>query len=56
VSRRPRAAEPDPYSFGSRPYDLVKEFTIALVLVLGLSIVLAALFSSPDEHQVTIAT
>jgi len=56
VSRRPRAAEPDPYSFGSRPYDLVKEFTIALVLVLGLSIVLAALFSSPDEHPVTIAT
>jgi hypothetical protein len=56
VSRRSRAAEPDPYSFGARPYDLVKEFTVALILVLGLSIVLAALFSSPDEHPVTIAT
>jgi hypothetical protein len=56
VNRRRPATEPDPYSFGSRPYDLVKEFTIALVLVLGLTIVLASVFSSPDEHPLTIAT
>ncbi|MBR7825618.1 hypothetical protein KDK95_04815 [Actinospica sp. MGRD01-02] len=56
MSRRSRAAEPDPYSFGSRPYDLVKEFTIALVAVLALSIALAAVFSSPDKRPVTIAT
>ncbi len=49
-------AEPDPYSFGSRRYDLVKEFTIALVAVLALTFVLAAVFSSPDEKPMTIAS
>ena len=49
-------AEPDPYSFGSRPYDLVKEFTIALVAVLVLTFALAAVFSSPDEKPMTIAS
>lgn len=53
---RSRPAEPDPYSFGSRHYDLVKEFTIALVVVLGLTFVLAAVFSSPDEKPMTIAS
>lgn len=56
VRRRARTPEPDPYSFGSRPYDLVKEFTIALVAVLCLTIVLATVFSSPDDHPLTIAT
>jgi hypothetical protein len=56
VSRKPRTTEPDPYSFGSRPYDLVKEFTVALVAVLALSIALAAVFSSPDKPPVTIAS
>jgi hypothetical protein len=55
LPRRPRTAEPDPYSFGSRPYDLVKEFVIALVVVLGLTFALAAVFSSPDEKPMTIA-
>jgi len=55
MSRRRHDAEPDPYSFGSRPYDLVKEFTIALVVVLGLTFALAAVFSSPDEKPMTIA-
>ncbi len=55
-TRRTRRVEPDPYSFGSRPYDLVKEFTIALVVVLGLTFVLAAVFSSPDEKPMTIAS
>ena len=55
--RRPRtAAEPDPYSFGSRPYDLVKEFVIALVAVVVLTVVLAAAFSSPDVKPMTIAS
>ena len=56
LSRRTRATEPDPYSFGSRPYDLVKEFVVALVLVLGLTFALAAVFSSPDEKPLTIAS
>src|SRR6185437_1366895 len=55
VTRR-RHTEPEPYSFGSRPYDLVKEFTIALVVVLGLTFALAAVFSSPDEKPTTIAS
>src|SRR6202011_966555 len=55
MRRRARDAEPDPYSFGSRPYDLVKEFTIALVVVLALTFALAAVFSSPDEKPLTIA-
>jgi hypothetical protein len=48
--------EPDPYSFGTRPYDLVKEFTVALVVVLVLTVALAAVFSSPDRPPLTIAT
>jgi hypothetical protein len=48
--------EPDPYSFGSRPYDLVKEFVIALVAVVVLTVVLAAVFSSPDVKPMTIAS
>ena len=54
MSRRTRT-EPDPYSFGSRPYDLVKEFVIALVAVVVLTVVLAAVFSSPDVKPMTIA-
>ena len=39
---------PDP------PYDLVKEFVIALGVVALLTIVLAAIFSSPDEKAITM--
>jgi hypothetical protein len=35
-------------------YDLVKEFAIALVAVIVLSVVLVIVFSSPDERPVTI--
>ncbi|MBS2965031.1 hypothetical protein KGA66_18385 [Actinocrinis puniceicyclus] len=56
MTRRARTAEPDPYSYGSRHYDLVKEFTIALVAVLALTFALAAVFSSPDEKPMTIAS
>ncbi len=36
------------------PYDLVKEFIIALVVVSVLVVGLAVVLSSPDEHPVTI--
>src|SRR5205807_4668538 len=39
---------------GYRPYDLVKEASIALGLVLALCVVLTILFSSPDEKPSTI--
>jgi hypothetical protein len=37
-------------------YDIAKEFVIALVVVALLTILLSALFSSPDRHPVTIAS
>lgn len=42
------------WSGPKRPYDLVKEFTIALLVVTLLTVGLAALFSSPDERAVTL--
>ena len=39
---------------GYRPYDLVKEASIALGVVLALALVLTILFSSPDEQPSTI--
>jgi hypothetical protein len=41
---------------GYRPYDLVKEASIALGVVLALAVVLTILFSSPDEQSSTIKT
>jgi len=46
---------PDSHSFSTRPYDLVKEFVIALVVVLVLSVGLAVAFSSPDEKAITMS-
>ena len=46
---------PDSHDFPTRPYDLVKEFVIALVVVLVLSVGLAAIFSSPDEKAITMS-
>ena len=46
---------PDSHDFPTRPYDLVKEFVIALVVVLLLSVGLAAIFSSPDDPPITMA-
>jgi len=40
---------------GYRPYDLVKEFVIALLVVGLLTTALAGVFSSPDKRAVTIA-
>jgi hypothetical protein len=45
-----------PWSGPTRPYDLVKEFVLALVAVTVLTILLAALFSSPDEKALTLRT
>ncbi|MHB1613811.1 MAG: hypothetical protein ACYCXA_01130 [Actinomycetes bacterium] len=39
-----------------RPYDLAKEFTIALVVVSLLTLLLAVVFSSPDEKGITLSS
>lgn len=54
--RSRKATVPDPAAFPTRPYDLVKEFTIALVAVALLTAALAAVFSSPDVRPVTLAS
>jgi hypothetical protein len=46
---------PDSHDFPTRSYDLVKEFVIALIVVLILSVGLAAIFSSPDEKSITMS-
>jgi hypothetical protein len=55
VARRDKYAAA-PWTGPTRRYDLVKEFVVAFVVVSLLSIALAAIFSSPDVKQVTIAT
>jgi hypothetical protein len=50
-----RDRTPDSHDFPTRRYDLVKEFVITLVVVLVLSIGLAAIFSSPDEKPITMS-
>jgi hypothetical protein len=52
----PRDKTPDSHDFPTRSYDLVKEFTIALVVVIVLTGGLAAIFSSPDEKSITMST
>ena len=47
---------PDAHDFPTRPYDLVKEFVIALAVVSLLTVILAAVFSSPDERAVSLKT
>jgi hypothetical protein len=46
---------PDAHDFSKRPYDLVKEFVIALTAVSLLTVVLAAVFSSPDAPAITMS-
>jgi hypothetical protein len=50
------AAAPEKWGGAYRPYDLVKEFVVALVAVSVLTVALAALFSSPDEQQITLGS
>jgi hypothetical protein len=49
-----RDATPDSHLFPTRPYDLVREFVIALVVVGALTVLLAAVFSSPDRKAITL--
>jgi hypothetical protein len=49
-----RPATPDSHDFSKRPYDLVKEFVIALSVVSVLTVALAVVFSSPDEPAITM--
>jgi hypothetical protein len=51
----PRRQTPDSHDYPTRHYDLVKEFVIALVIMTGLSLVLAGVFSSPDDKAITMA-
>ncbi len=53
-ARTPRPQTPDSHGFAKRPYDLVKEFVIALAIIALLSVALAAVFSSPDEKAITL--
>ena len=50
---RPDVDAPE-YKGGYAPYDIIKEGTIALVVIALLTVLLASLFGSPDEKQVTI--
>ncbi len=52
---RPDVDAPE-YKGGHAPYDIIKEGTIALVVVALLTVILATVFGSPDEKQVTIKT
>ncbi len=57
MSRRERLAADEGYrewKGAYRPYDLVKEATIALGVVIALALVLTILFSSPDEKPSTV--
>ncbi len=45
---------PDSHGFETRHYDLVKEFVVALAVVSALTVLLAAVFSSPDERSITM--
>jgi len=58
MSSKPRKFKVDrdaiPYKGPYTRYDLLKEGAIALVVVSLLTVLLAVLFSSPDEHALTI--
>jgi hypothetical protein len=57
MTRAERKAQDEQYRTwkgGYKPYDLVREASIALGVVLALAVVLTILFSSPDEKSTTI--
>lgn len=51
-----KMAEAKPWKGPNRRYDIIKEGSIAAVIVLALVIILATLLSSPDKPPVTIQT
>ncbi len=53
--RRDDADAARPWIGPNRPYDLVKEFVVALLVVGLLTIVLAVMFSSPAEPRITLS-
>ncbi|BEP14954.1 hypothetical protein acdb102_32650 [Acidothermaceae bacterium B102] len=60
VARKPDAVRVSDRDFvkwtgPTRRYDLVKEFVVALVVVTLVTAVLAGIFSSPDDKEVTLA-
>src|ERR1019366_9104422 len=52
---RPDVDAPD-YKGAYVPYDIIKEGTIAVLVVVILTVALAFVFSSPDEKAITIKT
>ncbi|GAC1608308.1 MAG: hypothetical protein NVS3B26_04680 [Mycobacteriales bacterium] len=54
IAAADRARDREPWTGPKRPYDLVKEFVVAGLVVSILTVVLALVFSSPDEKQVTL--
>lgn len=50
-----RDATLDAHLFPTRPYDLVKEFVVALVVVGLLTVLLAAVLSSPDRKAISLS-
>ena len=54
LKRRPTVT-PDSHDFPTRPYDLVREFVVALSVMAVLSVLLAAVFSSPDRKAITLS-
>jgi hypothetical protein len=54
MKRRDRT--PASASYPKRPYDLVRELSIAFVVVSALTVILAAAFSSPDRPALTLAS
>jgi len=55
MTRRHPAPTPDSHDYPTRSYDLVKEFVVALGVVTVLSLLLAAIFSSPDDPSITMS-
>jgi hypothetical protein len=52
--RRGATWAPDSHAFPTRRYDLVKEFVVALGVILVLTVVAALVFSSPDEPAISL--
>jgi hypothetical protein len=55
-ARATRGRTPDSHGYPTRHYDLVKEFVIALAIITGLSLMLAGVFSSPDDKAITMSS
>jgi len=54
LSEASRLSDDSPWNGPKIRYDLVKEFVVALVVMALLAAILAVVFSSPDDHPVTI--